>query len=75
MLQFGAPEILLAQQAHPSHEAAEHLFEIAHYVLTSGKEILDGETMDGPNGVLRVESVYGRDRGRRALVLVPMTPI
>jgi Domain of unknown function (DUF4261) len=72
MLQFGAPEILLGQQVHPSPEMVEYFFEVAHYVLTSGKEILAGETMDGPRGLLRIESISGSDPGRRALILVPV---
>jgi Domain of unknown function (DUF4261) len=75
MLQFEAPEILLAQQKRPSPELVEYLFEVANYVLTSGKELLDGETMDGPGGVLRIESVRGSDPSRRALVLVPMRSV
>jgi hypothetical protein len=74
MLQFGAPEILLAQQVRPSREMVEYLLEVAHYVLTSGKEILAGETMDGPGGLLRIESVGGSDHGRRAVILAPVRP-
>jgi hypothetical protein len=75
MLQFEAPEILLAHQKRPSPELVEYLFEVANYVLTSGKELLDGETIGGPGGVLRIDSVRGSDPGRRALVLVPMRPV
>jgi Domain of unknown function (DUF4261) len=74
MLQFGAPEILLAQQACPSAEMVEYLFEVAHYVLTSGKEILAGETMDGPRSVFRIECTSGSNSQRKAVILVPVRP-
>jgi hypothetical protein len=45
MLQFEAPERLLAQQARPTAELVSYLFDVAQYVLTSGESILDGETI------------------------------
>jgi hypothetical protein len=74
MLQFSAPEILLVQQAGPSTEMVEYLFEVAHYVLTSRNQILAGETMDGPGGLFRIECMSGSSSERRALILVPVHP-
>jgi hypothetical protein len=72
MLQFGAPEILLAGQPGLSVDKAEYLFEIANYILTSGKEILEGETVDGPNCTFKVSTIKGADPAKRMLIFVPM---
>ena len=74
MSQFQAPEILLSGQYESSREIVEYLFEAAHYVLTAGKDILDGETIDGPKGVFRISYVKGREPGKRALILIPVRP-
>jgi hypothetical protein len=74
MVQFGAPEIMLIQQNGPSPDLAGYLFDVANYILTSCNEILDGETMDGPNGVLKVSSLKGNDPNKRMLVLQPVRP-
>jgi hypothetical protein len=73
MVQFRAPEILIAQQPNARPELLEYLFEVAYYVLTSGKEILEGETIDGPNCVFKISSINGNsDRGKRGLLLTPV---
>lgn len=75
LVQFDAPEILIAQQKDPSPEWVEYLLEVAYYAMTSGKEILDGETMDGPRGVLTIQSIRGSDYpSRKGLMLVPARP-
>jgi hypothetical protein len=72
MSQFEAPELFLAQLPEPSTEMVEYLFELAYYVLTSGNELLDGETIDGPKGVLRVQSLAPVESGKRGLMLFPV---
>lgn len=72
MLQFEAPEIFVAQQADAFPELVEYMLDIAHYVLASGKEILDGETVDGPKGTLLVTSIDGSDPNKKGLILVPV---
>jgi hypothetical protein len=75
MRQFEAPEIVIAQQAQPSPELVAYLFNVAHYVLISERPILDGETMDGPKGVCRIETIRGGNYpDRRALLLIPVRP-
>jgi hypothetical protein len=74
MGQFDAPEIFINLQSEPSPEWVEYIFEVAYYAMNSGTEIHDGETMDGPNGVLRINSICGGDDHpqRTGLVLVPV---
>jgi hypothetical protein len=75
MAQFDSPEIFINLQSEPSPEWVEYIFEVAYYVMNSGKEIRDGETMDGPKGVLRINSIRGGDHPERTgLVLVPVRP-
>jgi hypothetical protein len=75
MAQFDAPEIFIKLQSEPSPEWVEYIFEVAYYAMSSGKEIHDGETMDGPKGVLRINSIRGGDQPERTgLILVPVQP-
>lgn len=74
MVQFDAPEILIAKQPIRSTELIAYLFDAANYILRSGNMVVDGETMEGPNGVLKIESVTGKDSKKRALILVPVQP-
>ena len=73
MAQFDAPEIFINLQSEPSPEWVEYIFEVAYYAVSCGKEIHDGETMDGPKGVLRINSIRGGDDHpeRTGLILVP----
>jgi hypothetical protein len=48
-------------------------FRSRQYVLTSGNLLLDGETIDGPKGTLRIESVKSESE-KRGLMLFPMQP-
>jgi hypothetical protein len=72
MAQFGAPEIFLAEQSGPSPEIVMYLFDLVNYVLTSGNALLDGETIDGPNGVFRIDSLRASESGKKGLFLVPV---
>jgi hypothetical protein len=72
MSQFAAAELFLAQQPGSSLEMVEYLFDLAHYVLTSGNELVEGETIDGPKGVFRIVSLDGSDSGKKGTMLVPM---
>ena len=74
MTQFQAPEIFLAGQGGISQEIAEYFFELAYYVLTTDRNILEGETIDGPRGALRIEFVKAGESGKRGLFLVPVRP-
>jgi hypothetical protein len=74
MTQFQAPEIFLAGQGGISQEIAEYFFELAYYVLTTDRDILEGETIDGPRGALRIEFVKAGESGKRGLFLVPVRP-
>lgn len=72
MSQFAAPELFLAQQPEASLEMVEYLFQLVHYVLTPGKELLEGETIDGPQGVFRITSLGGNVPREKGIMLVPM---
>jgi Domain of unknown function (DUF4261) len=73
MDQFGRPDLFLAQQSKPNN--VEYLFDLANYALTSGNELLDGETIDGPDGVLRIQELERSYKtGKRGLMLFPMQP-
>jgi len=74
MAQFQAPELFLARQSGISKETAEYFFDLAYYIVGSGQEILDGDTLDGPEGVLKVESMKMGKSGKRGLFLVPVRP-
>lgn len=75
MVQFAAPEILIMLKSEPSPVWVEYLLEVAYYAMTSGKQILDGETMDGPEGTLTIKSIRGSDHpDRTGLILVPVQP-
>lgn len=74
MAQFGAPEIFLAEQSGMSSEMVTYLFDLVNYVLTSGNALLDGETIDGPNGVFRIESMHKSESEKKGLFLVPVRP-
>ncbi len=75
MVQFDAPEILIMLESEPSPEWVEYLLEVAYYAMTSGKEIVDGDTMDGPEGALTIKSIRGSDHpDRTGLILVPVQP-
>ncbi len=76
MAQFDAPEIFINLQSEPSPEWVEYILEVAYYSMSSGKEILDGETMDGPKGVLKISKIRGGDNHpeRTGLILVPVRP-
>jgi hypothetical protein len=65
MSQFATADLFVAQQRERSVEMVEYLFDLAHYVLTSGKELIAGETIDGPRGVFRIESLSGSDSRKR----------
>jgi hypothetical protein len=74
MAQFGAAELFLAEQPEPATEMVAYLFDLANYVLTSGNVLLEGETIDGPKGVLRIQSLSGVESGKRGLMLFPVRP-
>ena len=75
MSQFGAPEILIAQQKELSSSVVAYVFDLADYLIASGKVLLDGETVDGPDGgALMVKNMRAKDNGRRGVFLVPLTP-
>jgi hypothetical protein len=74
MSQFGGPELFLAELPKPSTEMVEYIFDLAHYVLTSGKEFLDGETIDGPKGLLRIQLLESPESGKRGLMLFRVRP-
>jgi hypothetical protein len=74
MLQFGAPEVLIAGQSKFSPKIAEYLLEVAYYVLTTDREILEGETIDGPKCTFRIQYVNGSQPGKRTLMLIPVRP-
>ena len=71
MAQFEAPEIYLAEQPDPAPLMVDYLFQVAQYVLTSHRQIKDGEKMDSPHGTMRIKSAITGDRGRRVLILEP----
>lgn len=73
MNQFGRPDFFLAHQTPPGN--VEYLFDLVNYVLTSGNELLDGETVDGPDGVLRIQALERSDKtGKSGLMLIPVRP-
>lgn len=72
MLQFGSPEVMLAGQTGATPDKAEYLFEVANYVLTSDREISEGETIEGPGCTFKIESVRGSNPMKKMLILVPL---
>jgi hypothetical protein len=70
MAQFGVPEICLTRQPDPASLMIDYLFQVAQSVLTSHHTILDGETMDSPNGRLKIEK--SGVPGKRILILEPV---
>jgi len=74
MPQFGAPEIFLAQQPRFSEENVTYLHSLIKHVLTSGNTFVEGETLDGPNCVYKIERLQGSDSEKTGLFLVPARP-
>lgn len=71
MDQFDRPDLFLAQQSQQNNVA--YLFDLVNYVLGSGKEILDGQTVDGPDGPLRVQTLERSYKtGKRGLMFIPV---
>jgi hypothetical protein len=74
MLQLGASEIFQGLQPQLTRETGEYLFEVAYCVLTYEKEFHAGDTLEGPQGLMRIELLSGKDPNRRGLLLVPVPP-
>ena len=72
MAQFGAPEISLSQQPDAGPLMVDYIFHVAQSVLTSHQSIPDGQTMDSPQGKLKIEK--SGVPGRRILILEPVRP-
>ena len=72
MAQFGAPEISLSQQPDATPLMVDYLLHVAQSVLTSHQAIPDGQTMDSPQGRLKIEK--SGVPGRRILILEPVRP-
>ena len=72
MAQFGAPEISLSRQSDAAPLMVDYMFHVAQSVLTSHQSIPDGETMDSPQGKLKIAKSGAP--GRRILVLEPAGP-
>ena len=72
MAQFGAPEISLSQQPDATPLMVDYLLHVAQSVLTSHQAIPDGQTMDSPQGKLKIEK--SGVPGRRILILEPVRP-
>jgi hypothetical protein len=72
MAQFGAPEICLSQQPDATPLMVDYLLHVAQSVLTSHQAIPDGQTMDSPQGKLKIEKSGAP--GRRILILEPVRP-
>jgi hypothetical protein len=70
MAQFDAPEICLAQQPDAAPLMVDYLVKVAQSVLTSHRQIADGETMDGPHGELKIKKSSAQ--GKRILILEPV---
>lgn len=71
MDQFGRLDIFLAQQSKPNN--IEYIFDLAHYMLTSGNELHDGETVDGPDAVLQIQTMERSYKtGKSGVMLVPV---
>ena len=69
MVQFGAPEICLAQQVDAAAVMVDYLFHVGQSVLTSRNPIPDGEILDSPHGKLKTEKSGAP--GKRILILTP----
>ena len=71
MDQFERPDLFLAEQQQQTN--VEYLFDLVNYILSSGKEILDGETVDGPDGTLRVQTLERSYKtGKSGLMFIPV---
>jgi hypothetical protein len=69
MAQFELPEIQMEYHDLPSVGAIEYFYELANYVAAKHEQILDGETIDGPQGTLGMHFGPGIVHGRRSLIL------
>ena len=69
MDQFGRADIFLGAQSAPPNIG--YLFELVNYLLNSGKDLLDGETVEGPQGVLSVQRLEGKTTNKAGALLLP----
>lgn len=74
MAQFGAHEIFLSKQAHPSEEILTYLHDLIRSVLASEMVLAVGETIEGPNCFFKITNLEGSDPNKKGLFLVPTQP-
>jgi hypothetical protein len=75
MSQFGSPEMFLRLEHGPSVEVRAYFFDLAVYILTTNKELREGETVDGPDGgALLIKSMKGTETGKKGILLTPLKP-
>jgi hypothetical protein len=73
MTQFGLPEIQMEHDGKLSVGTIEYFYELANYVILNHDHILDGETIDGPQGTLGMHFGPGIVQGKRFLILQRVT--
>jgi len=71
MGQFGAPEIVLRRQPDAAPLMVDYLFQTALSLLMSRHPIREGETLDGPHGLMKVKPGRIDGKGRAVLILEP----
>jgi len=74
MAQFGTSELLLGQQSAVSDETVSYLHYLVRNVLTAENTLVEGQTVDGPSGVLKVELLKGAATNKTGLLLLPVKP-
>jgi hypothetical protein len=71
MAQFGAPEVILGHQPDAAPLMVEYLFQTALSLLISRHPIREGDTLQGPHGLMEVKPRRIDGNGRAVLLLEP----
>lgn len=74
MAQFGAPELFIGKQSTVSEEVISYLHRLIRDVLAARRTLVPGQTIDGPNGIFRVELLGSGTPNKTGLLLLPVRP-
>lgn len=74
MAQFRAPELFLGRQSTASDEVISYLHHLVRDVLSARRKLVEGQTIDGPIGIFRVELLRGGTPNKAGLILWPVMP-
>jgi hypothetical protein len=71
MGQFGVPEMILRRQPDAAPLMVDYLFQTALSLLISRHPIREGETLNGPHGMIKVKPGKIDGKGKGVLILDP----